>query len=536
MKQSNNPTAHLLQACPAWVEKLSAIHHDDLSFEERLEMRKHLENCANCQTVRAEYRAMDALITNLPPVVPLDAMPTRLQELTGMREELSRSLLADDAHDVQDEIQMPASKQLPRSHTRRAVRLNLAAAVLIVSALVAGFFVLHTSHSADLHTLISSPRHTNVALQHNTYLDVIIGNGRGDSYAIDPSSGSIVWKHQVMTEPSNNPFSANGILYYSGVNNVLYAIDGGNGQALWHTQLGPNNQNNGIGWNLAANNDLVFVTTSNYISNKSTLYALDAYTGAIVWQKHQQGSQQLSVLAVSNGVLYGESDGLYAWSARDGHQLWHNPQLTAQGSDSMISALAIVIANGKMYFFAAPQSPSGSGGSIKASHQIEVADVSTGHLLHTITINATAPQPLGFAVSGNILYAAMNNGTGTSSLQAYNLSDDHRIWQKTFTSERIVTLSATNDHVYIGMQGPKETKTKTGPTAAFALLALKGSDGSQIWLWSNSTSLTLAVAAVEINGVVCIVNGGVVGVRASDGHQLWQTAFSQATGFPPAID
>ena len=44
------------------------------------------------------------------------------------------------------------------------------------------------------------------------------------------------------------------------------------------------------------------------------------------------------------------------------------------------------------------------------------------------------------------------------------------------------------------------------------------------------------VAAVEINGVVCVVDGGVVGVRASDGHQLWRTDFSQATGFPPAID
>jgi hypothetical protein len=70
------------------------------------------------------------------------------------------------------------------------------------------------------------------------------------------------------------------------------------------------------------------------------------------------------------------------------------------------------------------------------------------------------------------------------------------------------------------------------------IIALKG-NGSESWRWSDTGGLAGGfdvVGAVEINGVVCVVDGGAVGVRASDGHQIWRATLPQETGFPPAVD
>lgn len=545
MKQAS-PITSLPQACPEWAEKLNALHRDDLPFEERMALRKHLDGCSNCRAVKAEYRALDALITDLP-VEPLAEMPARLRELTGIHTGTEHLARAVDTREDSARLVAPVRKQ--QRSRRLVVRLNLAAAALVVGALVAGFLILHSAHPVGVGTTNSS-RHNGSALgpQHNTYLNVIIGNAHGDSYAVDPYSGDIVWKHQVMTAPSGDPFSAYGILYYTGANGTLYAIDGGDGQPLWHTRLAPN-QNYAPGWTFVASDGLIFATTISYLSGSGVLYALDAYTGAITWQKHMVGAQDWLVLAAANGVLYGAGDGLYAWSTKDGHQIWHDPQFAGLNFSSSQYSLPLVVAHGKIYFFPASLPPSSQPPAESA--QIKVVDASNGHLLHTISINTPGAQPEGFTVGGNTLYAAVNSGSGNPSVQAYSLSDDHRLWQKTFNG-RIVTLSATDEQIYVGVDGPMKTRPSSvvatgtpGTTATITapstlsgpsnLVALKSSDGSQNWIWVDPAGAGL-VAAIEINGVVCVVDGGVTGVRASDGHKLWQTSFSQATGFHPVVD
>jgi len=584
MKQANT-TPHLPQACPEWAEKLNAIHRNDLPFEERAELRKHLETCANCRAVKAEYRALDALITGLPPVEPLPAMPPRLRELTGtraemlhtpqlthslegpplehawsaepekdpftyelpgaraefsrkrelagVREEAAPYLVDDETRQRPIPARASARQQQRMPHPRRrTIRLNMAAAVLLVSALVAGFLILHVSHPSRLASAPgpSKTNHAQTPIQHSTYLDVIIGNAHGDSYAVDPQTGAIVWKHQVMSAPASYPFSANGILYYTGTNNVLYAIDGGNGQLLWHLQLAPNNQNTQMGWGMAADGNLIFVSGKNFTTGSNTLYALNAYSGAIAWQKHLQNSQnEFLIVAAVNGVLYSVNNGLSAWSAKDGHQLWYNPRLNLGESDNY--AAPLIVAHGKLYFFQGPQYLKGNSGPVQGSNQIEVVNASTGGLLRTITIKTSDPQPVGLAVSGDTLYAAMDSGKGTPSVQAYSLSDEHLLWYKSLIG-RINSLSASNEHVYLGIVDA----SKVAGFTTQALLALNGSDGSQLWRWSDTVAPAMMVAAVEINGVVCVIDGGVVGVRANDGHRLWQTTFSLATGFPPVVD
>jgi hypothetical protein len=210
MKKANSVPS-LAQACPQWAEKLSAIHRDDLSFAECMELRNHLETCVRCQSVKAEYRALDALITGLPPVAPLAEMPARLRELTGMRDKkrverelASTHLLADDTHEGP-----PSSRQ---THMKqRLVALNMAAAVLVVAAIVAGFLALRVSHPSGPGSQGTNPLRPQTPIQHPAYLDVIIGNAHGDTYAVDPQNGDVAWKSQVMVAPNSSPFAANGV-------------------------------------------------------------------------------------------------------------------------------------------------------------------------------------------------------------------------------------------------------------------------------------------------------------------------------------
>ncbi len=128
---------------------------------------------------------------------------------------------------------------------------------------------------------------------------------------------------------------------------------------------------------------------------------------------------------------------------QNGSLLWQSSQ--------QIGSANLIIAHGKLYFFRGTSQPQGPTGPVVESNLIEVVDASNGHLLHTIAVKTSDPEPLSLVMSGDILYAAMNNGSRAPLLQAYNLSDESLLWQKTYKG-RILTLSATGENVYIVQQ------------------------------------------------------------------------------------
>ena len=74
-------------------------------------------------------------------------------------------------------------------------------------------------------------------------------------------------------------------------------------------------------WNTAGWNGIVFIGSTN-----STLYALDASTGTLLWSVLTGGAVN-STPVVADGVVYvGSADGsLYALDARSGDILWTGP-------------------------------------------------------------------------------------------------------------------------------------------------------------------------------------------------------------------
>ncbi len=69
----------MVMPCAEWAEKLTAAHPDDLPPSEREELEDHVGSCAACAIVRAQYRAVETLIRDLPADdAPADIPPKLL--------------------------------------------------------------------------------------------------------------------------------------------------------------------------------------------------------------------------------------------------------------------------------------------------------------------------------------------------------------------------------------------------------------------------------------------------------------------------
>jgi polyvinyl alcohol dehydrogenase (cytochrome) len=121
---------------------------------------------------------------------------------------------------------------------------------------------------------------------------------------------------------------------------VYWALDPDTGKVVWSHSVGPGSSLGGLEWGSAVDGTRVYVALvnlygipfpmqpSNTLSNVGGWAAMDAATGAPVWQiADPQGSWGLGPVSVANGVAYACSMGpttgyLYAFNAATGSTLW----------------------------------------------------------------------------------------------------------------------------------------------------------------------------------------------------------------------
>jgi eukaryotic-like serine/threonine-protein kinase len=134
-----------------------------------------------------------------------------------------------------------------------------------------------------------------------------------DLYALDATNGSLRWQIQPGTTPQRtvggSPMAsavANGVVYVSSDNGILYALSAADGSEHWHLQaasilISP----------LAVASGVIY-----FGSDDHYVYALNATDGSLHW-KFQAEDWVKSLPLVANGVVYvgAEDDHLYALSA-----------------------------------------------------------------------------------------------------------------------------------------------------------------------------------------------------------------------------
>jgi outer membrane protein assembly factor BamB len=161
-------------------------------------------------------------------------------------------------------------------------------------------------HGGPFANIVSSPALENGRL--------FVAYTDGTIEALDATNGQPIWSVIHPGGAYSSPAVAEGRLYIAIHNRGLLALDANTGATLWLAPTpGPN-------WSSpAVENGRVFV--GNRDDHK--LYAFDAVTGATLWTATTNDWVQTSP-AVSNGVVYiaNNSGNLYAYNAETGGLVW----------------------------------------------------------------------------------------------------------------------------------------------------------------------------------------------------------------------
>ena len=185
-------------------------------------------------------------------------------------------------------------------------------------------------HNGPFANIVSSPALGKRARAYVAFTD-------GTIRALDAANGQVIWSvPQEPRRPSSSPAVANGRLYIAIHNRGLLALDANTGSQLWLAPMpGPQ-------WSSpAVENGRVFVGSR----DDHKLYAFDAATGNTLWTATTTDWVQTSP-AVANGVVYiGNNAGnLYALNAQSGALIWQTA--FAPGFGSLSSP---TVANGVVY-------------------------------------------------------------------------------------------------------------------------------------------------------------------------------------------
>jgi outer membrane protein assembly factor BamB len=129
---------------------------------------------------------------------------------------------------------------------------------------------------------------------------VYAGTDNQDVFALNMTSGKVIWHQTVNSSVYASPSAMNGIVYAStgAGGRTVYAFDAGTGTLKWHYTIGGEG---GFAALAALYNGMVLIG-----SNDRGLYALNATTGKLIWRYLPAGGSGdfFNDPAVGNGVLY----------------------------------------------------------------------------------------------------------------------------------------------------------------------------------------------------------------------------------------
>ncbi len=131
---------------------------------------------------------------------------------------------------------------------------------------------------------------------------------------------------------------ANGVVYISGLFGGITALDANTGAILWNN-LGSVN----VEGTPSLAYGMAYVAIEDEDNGPRSAYALDAKTGAVVWQMQNIGDW--FAVAIANGIVYAVNDGdknIYALDATTGAVL-------GKFGEGNVNSTPVVV-NGMVYF------------------------------------------------------------------------------------------------------------------------------------------------------------------------------------------
>ncbi|QLE02457.1 PQQ-binding-like beta-propeller repeat protein [Galbibacter sp. BG1] len=140
-----------------------------------------------------------------------------------------------------------------------------------------------------------------------------VHSGEDEFYCLDAQTGEVIWKQDVGWV-WGSPNVSDGIVYISGIDGNVQALDANNGQIIWRHRL-----DRSICSEPAVEGDQVFFGSWDHY-----LYGMNKKTGNINWKFHLSGGTDSGVQIVKDGKIYLPIGGprFRCLNAKTGEVLW----------------------------------------------------------------------------------------------------------------------------------------------------------------------------------------------------------------------
>ena len=286
----------------------------------------------------------------------------------------------------------------------------------------------------------------------------------------------------------------------------------------------------------------VYVTVRNASGQGTTLFALNAATGATLWSSNLAGSFAISGACYENGRVFAVNGSglLRAFDGATGNVVW-----SALLPGQFMFSSQPTVENGVVY-----TGGSGSGGTVYA------VDANNGALLWTRSVmNGDHSSPAVTSDGVYVSYACPNvyklnpatgaviwhfapgcSGGGGKTPALFNnrlyVRDSAGTIHDSFTGALIGNFIAKNTPVFSGSSG----FFLEGPNGFGSFGTLRGRDvdtNAVLWSFAGDGTLQSAVLAVNDNVYVGSASGKLYAVNAATGQQVWVT---QAGTSIPFVD
>jgi len=251
---------------------------------------------------------------------------------------------------------------------------------------------------------------------------VYVASRDSSLYALDATTGQLVWKYRTGNSVFSSPAVANNVVYFGSTDHNIYALDAHTGTLIWK---------------YTANDAFAYasptVASGVVYIGSSALYALDASTGALLWKFPTQGVT-FTTPAVVNGIVYFEStDGsLYAVEAATGLLIWQDiiNDLETHTSPAVANGMVYIGSAGYMLAFDASTGEGRWGYQTSAFH-VSAPAVANGVVYFTSFWNPYGVYALN-ADTGELLWnypGVGHNAVAIANGVIYAISwDDHHVY------------------------------------------------------------------------------------------------------------
>ncbi|MEJ7838370.1 MAG: PQQ-binding-like beta-propeller repeat protein [Thermomicrobiales bacterium] len=297
-------------------------------------------------------------------------------------------------------------------------------------------------------------------------------------------SPELAWRFDTGGQIYSSPIVADSRLFVASKSGILFALDAATGAELWQFQLS----------DYVVRSTPAVVDSTLYIGAGFNLFAIDAATGQERWRFPMRYAGQSSPVVVGNGVLLTSQEGwVYNVDRTTGEMLW---RLSTEGLPF---------------------------GSIAANETIAIVATETG-IIHCITIETGRPCWRKDIADGVFATPVITKDaailvTRSGVTYSMSLSDGSTRWTASVGGMESVATNGTTSYV-------------SGSDGAISSISMI--DGQTGWVYP--TGRTNAAAPV-LSGNLVIAGSGrnLVALDAASGTQIWNYLAGGEIGTSPAV-